>query len=177
MLFGETSLWLNSDKRAIVDAETLRIETGCARRVEQKGHDVAGNIDPTREQFKAFMKLSGDGPIWMLNLIRLRKKAKYEDGGKASGADAYKTYGKESEPFFKGVGGKIVWSGAPQLVLIGPESERWDLAFVAEYPNAAAFAEMIKNPGYQAVVHHRQAAVKDSRLIRIGPGEAGKLFG
>jgi uncharacterized protein (DUF1330 family) len=138
---------------------------------------MAGNIDPTREQFKEFMKLSGDGPIWMLNLIRLRKKAKYSDGRKASGAEAYKTYGKESEPFFKAVGGKIVWSGAPQFVLIGPESERWDLAFVAEYPSAAAFGEMIGDPGYQAVVHHRQAAVKDSRLVRMAPGEAGKLFG
>lgn len=151
--------------------------TGDAERIEQKGNVVAGNIDPTREQFKEFMKLSGDGPIWMLNLIRLRKKAKYADGKKASGADAYKTYRKESEPFFKGVGGKIVWSGAPELVLIGPESERWDLAFVAEYPGVAAFGEMIGDPGYQAVVHHRQAAVKDSRLIRIRPGEAGKLSG
>lgn len=138
---------------------------------------MTGNIDPSKDQFKAFMQLPDEGPIWMLNLIRLRKKAKYEDKRKASGADAYKAYGRESEPFFTGVGGRIVWSGAPQCVLIGPEDERWDLAFIAEYPNAAAFGEMVKNPGYQAVVHHRQAAVKDSRLIRLKPGEAGKLFG
>ena len=138
---------------------------------------MSNHVDPSRDQFGAFMKLPDEGPIWMLNLIRLRKKAKYEDERAASGADAYKEYGRASEPFFTGVGGKIVWSGSPQAVLIGPDDERWDLAFVAEYPNAAAFADMVKNPGYQAIVHHRQAAVKDSRLIRIAPGKAGKLFG
>ena len=134
-------------------------------------------IDPSRDQFGAFMKLPDTGPIWMLNLIRLRKSARYEDGSEATGAQAYKRYAATSEPFFKGVGGRIVWSGSPQAVLIGPEKERWDLAFVAEYPSAAAFGDMVKNPGYQAIVHHRQAAVRDSRLIRIAPGAAGEIFG
>ncbi len=134
-------------------------------------------VDPTRAQFGAFMKLPDDGPIWMLNLIRLRKNAKYEDDRDATGAEAYAEYGRASEPFFKGVGGKIVWAGKPQAVVIGPDDERWDLAFIAEYPSAEAFGNMVKNPGYQATVHHRQAAVKTSRLIRMKPGAPGKLFG
>jgi len=138
---------------------------------------MSKNVDPTKNQFSAFMRLPDDGPIWMLNMIRLRKKAKYEDGREASGAEAYGEYGRTSAPFFIGAGGKIVWSAKPQTVLIGPEDERWDLIFIAEYPNAAAFGEMVRNEGYQAIVHHRQAAVKDSRLIRMKPGEAGKLFG
>lgn len=135
------------------------------------------HVDPSREQFAAFIKLPDEGPIWMLNLIRLRKKAKYEDGREATGAEAYAAYGKASEPFFKGVGGKIAWAGAPKAVLIGPEDEEWDLAFVAEYPSAEAFGAMVKNEGYRAIVFHRQAAVKTSRLIRIAPGKPGKLFG
>lgn len=134
------------------------------------------NIDPSREQFGAFMDLPDDGPIWMLNVIRLRKNARYEDKREATGEAAYKAYAHESERFFTGVGGKVVWSGAPQFVLIGPEDERWDLCFVAEYPSARAFGDMVKDPGYQAIVHHRQAAVKDSRLIRLKPGAAGRIF-
>ena len=133
-------------------------------------------VDPSKEQFGAFMKLPDEGTIWMLNLIRLRKNAKYEDDREMTGAAAYAVYARESEPFFKGVGGKIAWSGAPQAVVIGPDDEDWDLAFVAEYPSAAAFADMVKNPGYQATVHHRRAAVKTSRLIRIKPGSPGKIF-
>lgn len=138
---------------------------------------MSKHVDPTRAQFGAFMALADDGAIWMLNLIRLRKNANYEDGRKATGAEAYTEYGRSSEPFFKGVGGRIVWAGKPQLIVIGPDDERWDLAFVAEYPGVEAFANMVKNPGYQAVVYHRQAAVKTSRLIRMHPGSPGKLFG
>ncbi len=137
---------------------------------------MAGWIDPTRDQLKAMSELSRQGPIWMLNLIRLRKTAKYEGREEATGAEAYAAYARESEPFFKAVGGKIIWSGAAELMVIGPEDERWDLCFVAEYPCVAAFADMLGNPGYQATVRHRRAAVKDSRLLRIKPGAAGKVF-
>ena len=104
------------------------------------------HIDPTREQFSAMMKLPDEGKIHMLNLIKLREKAAYEDGRVATGAEAYAVYGKESAPFFTGVGGKIAWSGAPKCVLIGPEDEQWDLCFVAEYPSAAAFGKMVRIP-------------------------------
>lgn len=134
-------------------------------------------VEPKKEQFVAFTSLPVEGPIWMLNMIRLRKKAKYDDDRKASGAEAYAEYGRASEPFFTGVGGKIVWAAKPETVLIGPKDERWDLIFIAEYPNAAAFLKMVADPGYQAILHHRTAAVKTSRLIRMKPGEAGKLFG
>lgn len=138
-------------------------------------------IDPTSAQFGAMMKMPDEGKIHMLNLIRLNAQAKYEDGRKATGADAYKAYGKESGPIFAGVGGKIIWSGDPKLTLIGPNDEtgdeNWDVAFIAQYPNAAAFGEMVKNPAYQAIVFHRQAAVANSRLIRMAPREGGGVFG
>jgi len=134
-------------------------------------------IDPKREQFAAMMKMADDGPIHMLNLIRLNESAKYEDGRKATGAEAYRTYGKESGPIFARVGGEIIWSGQPKLMLIGPEDVRWDIAFIAAYPSTAAFGEMIKDEAYQKVVHHRQAAVKDSRLIRMAPQKMGAEFG
>ncbi len=138
---------------------------------------MTGFIDPTSEQFGTMMKMADTGPIQMLNLIRLNSEAKYDDGRRMSGADAYKTYGAESGPIFKRVGGKIIWAGDPKLVLIGPGDEHWDISFIAEYPNAAAFGEMVKDPDYQKAVKHRQAAVKDSRLIRMEPRDVGTGFG
>ena len=58
-------------------------------------------------------------------------------------------------------------------MLIGPAEERWDLAFIAEYPGVAAFVAMIRDPVYREAVKHRQAAVEDLRLIRLKPGAAG----
>ena len=55
-------------------------------------------------------------------------------------------------------------------MLIGPPEERWDLCFIAQYPSVAAFVAMIRDPVYREAVKHRQAAVEDSRLVRLAPG-------
>lgn len=136
-----------------------------------------GFVDPTREAFAAFRGNDRPGPVDMLNLVRLRDRAVYEDGREATGAQAYAAYGRDSGPVFKRLGGEIVWRGAFELTLIGPAQERWDHVFVARYPNVAAFVEMIRDPVYREAVKHRQAGVEDSRLIRLGGAPAGELFG
>ncbi len=138
---------------------------------------MTGHIDPTRETFAAFRADDRAGPIHMLNLVRLRERAAYADGREASGVDAYAAYGRESGPVFKRLGGTIVWRGRFELTLIGPAQERWDHCFIAQYPSVAAFVEMIRDPLYREAVKHRQAAVEDSRLIRLAPSEPGALFG
>ena len=132
--------------------------------------------DPERDQFDAFKALPRNKPIMMLNLVRFRDKAAYEDDRQISGAEAYAAYGRESGPVFSRVGGSIVWRGAPELMLIGPPEKRWDLAFVARYPTAGAFLEMVTDPEYQVAVRHRQAAVLDSRLIRMAEAENSRGF-
>lgn len=141
-------------------------------------------LDPTREGFKAFAERPLEGPVHMLNLIRLRERAAYADGREATGAEAYAAYGREAAPFFAAQGGKIVWRGRPFFPLIGPAEEAWDVGFIAAYPSKASFIAMVKDPGYQAIVHHRQAAVADSRLFAFGEGrfpaaggEGGDVFG
>ncbi|MEM7611853.1 MAG: DUF1330 domain-containing protein [Pseudomonadota bacterium] len=124
-------------------------------------------IDPERAQFEAFKALPRDEPIQMLNLVRFNAEAQYDDGTVMSGADAYRLYGEASAPVFARVGGTIVWRGKPQVVLIGPEDEQWDTAFIARYPNAGAFLAMVTDDEYRKAVVHRQAAVLTSRLIRM----------
>jgi len=134
-------------------------------------------IDPTKEIFAAFRDNNREGPIEMLNLVQLRAVAKYEDGRKATGAEAYAAYGRESGPVFERLGGKIIWQGKFELMLIGPQSERWDHCFIAQYPSVQAFVDMIRDPVYREAVKHRQAAVEDSRLIRCAQAKVGKGFG
>ena len=138
---------------------------------------MAGHVDPTRETFGEFRRLPDDGPVHMLNLVRLRLEAAYPDGRAATGAEAYAAYGRESGPIFRRVGGRIAWSGDFKLMLIGPQDERWDICFIAEYPHGAAFVEMVKDPDYQKAVVHRQAAVADSRLVRLALKASGAGFG
>ena len=134
------------------------------------------HIDPDRAQFDAFKALARDTPISMLNLVRVRDRAAYPDGREVSGHDAYLAYGRESAPVLARVGGSILWRGAWETTLIGPPDERWDFCFIARYPNAGAFLAMVTDPVYQEAVRHRQAAVSDSRLIRLGDMQGGTGF-
>lgn len=138
--------------------------------------DMEHHVDPARDQFEAFKALPRDQPIAMLNLVRYREHAAYPDGHEAagqglSGAMAYGRYSELSGPVFRRVGGRILWSARPTLVLIGPEEEAWNTAFVARYPTAAAFLEMVTDPAYREAVVHRQASVATSRLIRMDERE------
>jgi len=143
---------------------------------------VTGFVDPTREQFGAFKGLDRDHPIEMLNLVRFNAQATYPAnhplaGKSLTGAEAYANYGRETAPIFARLGGRIVWRGAFETVLMGPGNEHWDEIFVARYPTAHAFLAMVTDPDYRVAVVHRQAAVATSRLIRCAPAEAGTAFG
>ena len=131
-------------------------------------------LDPTREAFDAFKALPRDVPIQMLNLLRFHALAQYRvDHPNAangwSGARAYAEYSKTSGPIFASVGGKIIWRGQMEAMVIGPDDKQWDASFIAQYPNSGAFLEMVTNPEYQKAVVNRQAAVLTSRLIRFKP--------
>ncbi len=133
-------------------------------------------VDPERDQFEQFKALPRDTPIHMLNLIKLNSSAEYEDGTVVTGAEAYEAYGRDSGPIFSRVGGKIIWRGKPESMVIGPMNEQWDVAFVAYYPNSSAFLEMVTDPDYKQAVKHRQAAVETSRLVRHGELPVGDVF-
>ena len=137
---------------------------------------MSNHIDPRREQFDVFKELPRDEPVMMLNLLRFREKAAYEDGREATGAEAYAAYSKASGPIFRRVGGEIIWRGDPAVVVIGPKDEYWDEIFIARYLTASAFLEMVTDPEYRVAVKHRQAAVEDSRLIRTTEADKGYGF-
>ena len=138
---------------------------------------MTGAVDPTREAMRAFRDLPLDRPVAMINLLRFRAEAAYADGREASGAQAYAAYGRAAAAPFARAGGRQLWLGRPELTVIGPAEEAWDLAFIADYPSGAAFLGMLKDPEYQQAVIHRQAAVADSRLIRCQPQTPGDRFG
>lgn len=119
-------------------------------------------LDPTREQFKAFLTQYPDNkPVSMINLIKF--KAKVEDSD-LTGEEQYKIYGEQAQPFFEKVGGKIIFRGNPTMYLIGDESDiHWDLVLIAWYPNKNAFYEMVKMEGYPAEL--RTKALENSKLI------------
>lgn len=137
---------------------------------------MTGHIDPSRESLDALRHLPPGEPIQMLNLLRFSDAARYPEGHEHadkgwSGRRAYQEYARTSGPVFARLGGVIVWQGSAQDMVIGPQDERWDQAFVAQYPSGATFLEMLTDPDYRSAVVNRTAALSDSRLIRLTRGE------
>lgn len=139
-------------------------------------------INPEREQFKAIFGLPLDAPVLMINLLRFKSVAEYAphdpEFGEASvtGSDAYRRYSEAATGVFERVGGTQTWIGRPELTLIGPPDDAWDLAFIARYPTAQSFVDMLRDTTYQRAVRHRTAGVADSRLIRCGELAPGRTF-
>lgn len=132
------------------------------------------HLHPSTEQFEAFKALPRDKPIDMLNLVRFKDKADYPKGHELAGKDmsgkaAYAVYSQTSGVVFNKVGGKIIWGGEYETMVIGPDGEKYHSVFVARYPDAHAFLAMVSDPEYQKAVINRTAAVETSRLIRVKP--------
>ena len=126
-------------------------------------------------QLQVLDTLPPDQPVVMLNLLRFHDRAAYADTDQAepcSGREAYKRYSQTSLQTIAAVGGRVIFGGKAHEALIGPQEERWHQAFLVQYPSPACFRAMMAMPQYQACVHHRTAALADSRLIPLSAFQA-----
>ncbi len=117
---------------------------------------------PNDKQMREFMEGDIDTPIYMVNLLKFRKKAKYKDGRKTklSGEEAYAIYGLEVIKHIKNVGGEPIFSGVVSRLMLGKVENLWDWIAVVKYPNRKAMLEMITNLEYLESEKHRSAGLK-----------------
>lgn len=129
-------------------------------------------INSTPEAYEKMQQLPTDQPIYMLNLLRFNDEAKYEEGSEFAkrgwtGEQAYAEYSGHSSPIARRFGGTVAFAGLPQLTLIGPGDEEWDVAFIVAYPDLASFLSFVSDSTYREHAFHRSAAIADSRLVRM----------
>ncbi|HWA64143.1 MAG TPA: DUF1330 domain-containing protein [Caulobacteraceae bacterium] len=133
---------------------------------------VENAVMPPMAQIAEFFGAPEDGPFVMVNLLKFKPKAEYEDGSDAhlTGAEAYARYGAEVSKLVEGLGGKIRYNGAVTGLLLGEVEELWDAVALAEYPSLAAFQAMAMSPQMHAIEHHRKAGLAGQLNIRTKPG-------
>lgn len=130
--------------------------------------DVANQLMPLGGQYEAFFAGADDGPIVMLNLLKLRERAAYPDGDRGlTGAQAYAIYGREVLKLIARNGGRLIHGGRVSGVLVGEVEDLWDSAALIEYPSNAAFRAMMESDEYQAIAIHRAAGLAGQLDIRI----------
>lgn len=132
------------------------------------------SVLPTEQQLSDIVSSGDHGPVVMLNLLRFKPMADGIDEG-VTGAEAYARYSAATEPFLRGVGGRLVAAVQPQQTVIGPPESEWDLILLVEYPSRTKFMEMAANPEYLKIHAHREAALADSRLIACADLTAAAL--
>ena len=122
---------------------------------------VKNKVNPNETQMKEFMEGDADSPIHMVNLLKFKEKAEYEDGRETnlSGAEAYAIYGQEVQGHLKKVGGSGVFTGQVSRLMLGEVDELWDMIAVVTYPSRKAMLAMITDPDYQESAKHRQAGL------------------
>lgn len=125
--------------------------------------DVTNELYPTDPaQFEAMLQPGPDGPIYMLNLLKFKEKAAYEDGRECdlSGREAYTIYGKAVSGILKDFGGRIILAMDVNFLSIGKVERLWDEIAIAEYPNRAAMVAMSMSETWQAAAVHRMAGLE-----------------
>ncbi len=117
---------------------------------------------PNDKQMKEFTEGDIDTPIYMVNLLKFKEKAVYEDGRKTnlSGEEAYAIYGMEVMEHLKKVGGEPIFSGMVSRIMLGEVEELWDWIAIAKYPSRKSMLEMLTNPDYLDSEKHRSAGLE-----------------
>src|SRR5277367_766043 len=107
--------------------------------------------------------LPDDGPVVMLNLVRLREQSLNGDG---SGWDAYQRYSTAVVKLLKPRGASILWAGNVEAVALGiPEANQWDYTVLVRYPSRAVFLEMLTSPEYAAANIERENALSAHTIL------------
>ncbi len=131
--------------------------------------EVINRIAPSEEQIAGFTAPGHDGPIYMLNLLKFKEKAEYEDGRETNmtGTEAYAIYGAEVVGHLSKVGGAPMFSARIERLMLGEVEELWDSVAIAMYPSRQAMLEMISSPEYQASAVHRAAGLAGQLNIEL----------
>ena len=133
---------------------------------------------PRRDQLAALAEQAPDGSLFMLNLLEFRDRANYADGRDEdiTGAEAYGRYGRAVARMIHDLGGRIVWSGDPNVMIIGEGEPEWDQVVVVEYPSLDAFTAMTTSEEYQEIHVHREAGLEHQLLINcLAPAQPAPL--
>ena len=124
--------------------------------------EFTNEVLPTDPERIAEMMADGpEGPIFMVNLLKFKEHAEYEDGRETelSGREAYNLYGQAVSRLIQDYEGEIVFVGDVTFLSLGQVDELWDEVAIAKYPNRGALLAMSSSPEWSGAAVHRTAGL------------------
>ena len=121
----------------------------------------------TQEQREVLNSDDDKGPVCMVNLLKFKEKAVYEDGRETqlSGLEAYQEYGNPMGKLIAESGGKVIYTSFVTSLVVGESDETWDVVVIVEYPSRKKFLELISSPEAKQIQVHRTAGLAGQMLL------------
>jgi uncharacterized protein (DUF1330 family) len=91
----------------------------------------------------------------------LAQLLRFTEGGR----DTYLRYSVAAQAIVRSVGAQVLYAGECVEPLVAAAGAAWDAIVLVRYPNRAAYAQMLSDPGYQAIAHLRRSALKEAMLL------------
>jgi hypothetical protein len=139
--------------------------------------EVINSVYPNKEQMEGFLEPGPEGPICMVNLLKFKPHAEYEDGRETqlTGREAYDLYAEGVERLLQQIDGYIGFMAEVERLMLGEVGELWDAVALAVYPSRQAMLEMMQLDGMGEISVHRAAGLVGQLNIETA-GFSGKWF-
>ena len=140
--------------------------------------EYKNSIVPNKEQLEGFQEPGPDGPIYLVNLLKFKEKAQYEDGRETqlTGEEAYGLYANEVTKLLTQVGGGGMFHANVERLMLGEVEDLWDKVAIAMYPSRGAMMEMMMLPEMREIGVHRAAGLAGQLNIETA-GASGIWLG
>ncbi len=121
----------------------------------------SNSVYPNEEQIKGFFEPGPEGPICLVNLLKFKPRAEYEDGRESTltGREAYDLYEAGVTKILQEVGGYIGFIGEVERLVLGEVEELWDTVALAVWPSRQVMFEVMQSGEMQAISVHRSAGL------------------
>ena len=139
--------------------------------------DVINEVRPSQpSQIAAMAEKGPDGPIFMVNLLKFKDKAEYEDGRETdlTGRQAYNLYGAAVAGILPEFGGRLFYISDVTFLSLGQVEDLWDEIAIAAYPDRGSLLRMSMSPEWQAASVHRAAGLAGQLNIETVIPKAAK---
>jgi uncharacterized protein (DUF1330 family) len=123
---------------------------------------------PQPQQIEELLKSPEEGPVVMVNLLAYKKTAD-SDPEKAregeTGAQAYGLYAEKMRKFVESKGGRFIWVGRVDSMVLGESDVDFQMIALVEYPSRKAFVEIATSPHVAEIGKDRSRGLEGQWLI------------
>ena len=128
---------------------------------------------PEASQIKELMEGPSDTPVVMVNLLSFKDRA---DGGNEgmSGAESYMRYGENMRKFVESKGGRFIWAGRVDSMVLGESDVDFHVIALVEYPSRKAFIEIASSAHVAEIGQDRAKGLAGQWLIATTETELGR---